>query len=101
MSRITLIEFDKWLHGITFALLAIWFSGQYARRHYVRIGIGLFLFGIIIELCQRMVSYRTAEWMDLFADSVGIAIGLAIAVAGVGGWSWRLEERLVRRQPGT
>lgn len=97
-TRGTLFEFDKWLHGITFLFLAVWFSGQYSRDRYVRIGTGLFAFGIIIELCQRMVSYRTAELMDLLADTVGIVIGLAIAVIGAGGWSLRFEERLARRK---
>jgi len=92
-----LIDFDKWLHGVTFAFLAVWFSGQYSRKRYGGIGIGLFLFGIVIELCQRMVSYRTAELMDLAADTVGIAVGLIIALAGVGGWSLRIEERIARR----
>ena len=96
-SRLTLFQFDKWLHGTTFVFLAVWFSGQYAKTHYIRIAFGLFLFGIIIELCQRMVSYRTAELMDLAADTLGIAIGLAIAIAGAGGWSLRFEERILRR----
>ena len=97
-SRVTLIDFDKWLHGFTFAFLAVWFSGQYSRNRYWGIGIGLFMFGIVIELCQRMVSYRTAEFMDLAADTVGIALGLIIALAGLGGWSLRLEE-LIQRRP--
>jgi VanZ family protein len=97
VSRVTLIDFDKWLHGATFAFLAVWFSGQYSRNRYWVIGIGLFLFGIVIELCQRMVSYRTAELMDLVADTVGIALGLIIALAGMGGWSLRLEVRLQYR----
>ena len=97
ISRVTLIDFDKWLHGFTFAFLAVWFSGQYSRNRYWGIGIGLFLFGIVIELCQRMVSYRTAEFMDLAADTVGIALGLIIALTGLGGWSLRLEEFIQRR----
>ncbi len=99
-TRVTLFAYDKWLHGITFLFLAVWFSGQYSRDRYVRIGAGLFAFGIIIELCQRMVSYRTAELMDLLADTVGIVIGLAIAVIGAGGWSLRFEARLARRKQG-
>ena len=50
-------------------------------------------FGVLIELCQRMVGYRSAEWLDIGADVGGIAIGLAIGLAGVGGWSQRFENR--------
>jgi len=92
---------DKWLHGVTFLFLAMWFSGQYERRSYWRIAIGLFLFGVLIELCQRMVAYRSAEWYDLAADVGGIVVGLAIAMAGVGGWSLRAEQWLARRKAGS
>ena len=87
----------KWLHGITFPLLALWFSGQYARHSYWRLITGLIAFGLLIELTQRMVSYRSADWMDLVADLLGIAVGMTIALAGLGGWCLRFEEWLQNR----
>ncbi len=88
---------DKWLHGITFTALALWFSGQYARNSYWRLILGLVAFGLLIEVTQRMVSYRTADWMDLLADLLGVAVGMAIALAGAGGWCLRFEAWLQNR----
>jgi hypothetical protein len=92
---------DKWLHVLTFAFLTVWFSGQYAARSYWRIALGMFAFGIFVEICQRIVGYRTAEGLDLLADAIGIGIGFAIAFAGAGGWSVRVEDWLqARGEPG-
>ena len=82
---------DKWLHGLTFLALSVWYAGQYRPRSYWRIAVGLLGFGMFIELCQRMLSYRTADLLDMGANTVGILIGLVIAMAGVGGWCLRLE----------
>ena len=92
--------FDKWLHALTFLFLAVWFSGQYERSSYWRIGVGLILFGLLIEICQRMVSHRSAEWFDLAADVAGVTVGLLIALAGAGGWSLRAEQWLAQRTTG-
>ena len=88
---------DKWLHILSFLFLSLWFSGQYKRSSYWRLVVGLTTFGVLIELCQRMISYRTAEWMDLLADLFGIGIGFIIAVAGAGGWSLRFEQWLATK----
>ena len=85
---------DKWLHGITFVVLALWFAGQYRPRSYWRIGVGLIFFGVFIEACQRLVTYRSADWFDVGANTLGIVTGLLIATAGVGGWSLRVEQWL-------
>ncbi len=82
---------DKWAHGITFVVLAVWFAGQYARSAYWKIAVGLFAFGVLIEVLQGLVRYRMAEWLDLGADTLGIAIGLALALVGLGGWCLRFE----------
>jgi len=92
---------DKILHGMTFFVLALWFAGQYRRPSYWRIAAGLMLFGCLIELCQRMVGYRMADWADIAANTAGIIIGLTVAAAGLGGWSLRVEDWYSARQTGT
>jgi VanZ family protein len=82
---------DKFLHGLTFTVLAVWFSGQYARQAYWKLALGLLLFGAMIEACQYLVPYRSAETGDMIADITGITIGLIIALLGAGGWSLRAE----------
>ena len=89
-------EIDKWIHAIVFAFLAVWFAGQYRPRSYWRIALGLVMFGVLIELCQRMVGYRSAEWLDVAADAAGIIAGLMIAAAGLGGWCQRFEARYLK-----
>ena len=82
---------DKWMHGLTFAFLAIWFSGQLTRKSFWKLALGLSLFGALIEACQFLVPYRMAEIGDMSADVAGIIVGLTIALLGAGGWSQRLE----------
>jgi VanZ family protein len=91
---------DKWLHGLTFAFLAVWFAGQYAAKAYWKIGIGLMVYGLLIEVCQWLVGYRMAESLDIAADTIGIVIGLALASAGLGGWAPGFEAWMARRAPG-
>lgn len=96
------VHVDKWLHGITFVFLAIWFGGLYRRQSYWRVAVGLIAFGVLIEACQRLVTYRSADWLDIAADAGGIAIGLSIALAGLGGWTiwfenWLAQKKVVSR----
>jgi len=93
-----LLDFDKWAHGFVFLFLAVWFSGQYSRRAYGPLAVGLFAFGSVIELCQYFTVHRSAEIEDLYADGLGILAGVAIALAGAGGWSLRVEDWLAARQ---
>ncbi len=91
-------HFDKWLHGITFLILSLWFAGLFHKSSYWKIALGLLAFGLVIEGCQRMVVYRTAEWLDVGADAAGIIAGLLIGLAGIGGWCLRVEEHFAKRE---
>ncbi len=88
---------DKALHFGTFLILAIWYTGQYSRRRYMHVALTLFAFGALIEICQSLLPYRTAEWLDLWADAGGIAAGILTAMLLTGGWSLRAETYLMVR----
>jgi len=88
---------DKVLHALTFLILSVWFSGLYRRDSYWKIAVGLLVFGLLIEACQRAVGYRTADWADVAADATGIVVGLMIAMAGIGGWCLKVEEAFNKR----
>ncbi len=90
---------DKWIHAFMFLFLTVWYSGQYARPDYWRIGIGLVAFGGVIELIQRSLPFRSGDPADMAANVAGIVLGFALAFAGVGGWSMRVEQWLEARQP--
>ena len=83
---------DKLLHGITFLALTLWFAGLVARHAWGRLALALIVFGLVIEACQFLVGYRTADWIDLAANTLGILLGMALATAGLGGWGLRLED---------
>ena len=88
---------DKWMHAMTFAALSVWFCGLFEKRRYWLVVAGLLLFGLFVEFCQLQVSYRTAEWYDILANTAGIIAGLAVAMAGLGGWGPRVEDWYMRR----
>ncbi len=94
----TFVELDKWAHGLAFAFLTVWFCGQYAPGSWWSVASALLMFGGIIEICQYFTVHRSAEWQDLLADAIGISVGLAISAAGTGGWSLRLEQRLLAKR---
>jgi len=89
---------DKWLHACTFVALSIWFAGLYEKRAWWRIAMGLMLFGFCVEFFQLQVSHRTADWLDIAANTAGIIVGLTVATAGLGGWALRFEDWNSRRQ---
>lgn len=82
---------DKLLHLATYATLSFWFAGIYPRSRYVWIVAGLFLLGISMELLQAwMRAGRSPEVYDMLANTLGIFLGLAIAML-VGDWAQRVE----------
>ena len=92
---------DKWAHGLTFVVLTVWFCGQYPRRSYWRVAVGLVAFGVLIELLQGLVSYRLAEWYDLGADAIGIVAGILLVIGtGLGGWCLKFEDWQLSRVAG-
>lgn len=86
---------DKLQHAASFLGLAGLMLALVERRRYGAACAALLAFGGAIEIAQYLMPYgRSAEWADLAADGVGIALGLALSLAIRDSWLQRIE-RLV------
>jgi VanZ family protein len=72
------LGWDKLNHLAAFGALAVTAFLGFARA-WARVGASLLAYGALIELRQAFIPNRSADWEDLLADAVGIALGLALA----------------------
>jgi VanZ family protein len=68
---------DKSNHFLGFITLAVLGLQGYPKRS-TALFVGLLLFGGLIEILQSFTTYRLAEWLDWFADGVGVMAGYAL-----------------------
>ncbi len=82
---------DKVNHFLAFSSLTLVCALGMAplRSRLVFAVMGMLLFGVFIELVQSQLPTRTAEAMDVVADSVGIAGGL-LMLLGARRWASKL-----------
>lgn len=86
---------DKMEHLLAFAMLAFWFGSILVRRDFFWLAVALIAFGGLIELAQGAMRFgREADIKDLLADSIGVVLGLALALTPLGRWARWLESRL-------
>jgi VanZ family protein len=87
------LGWDKLNHLAAFATLAV--VAVLGRvGPYARVGGVLLAYGALIEVLQSFTPTRSAEWADLLADSVGIALGLLLVATWL-----RLARRLGLARP--
>lgn len=83
---------DKFLHFSAYAALAFLWAGAWEPRAWLRVAVGLLLFGAAIELAQELFTEtRSGEWLDMVANAAGIATGMAVAALMPERWARRLE----------
>lgn len=89
---------DKLEHGLAFMVMALWFAGLTTRRDYLYLLLALMALGGAIEIAQGLMGLgRTADPLDLLADSVGTLAGLALALTPLGQWVGVLERHVLQR----
>lgn len=83
---------DKTEHIVGYLVLALWFAGIYPKDRYPWIGFALLLMGIVIEALQGAMHVgREADLLDVYANAIGVVVGLTLALAWLGGWAQRVE----------
>lgn len=82
---------DKLMHALAFAGMqtSLWWALRsrypgWSRRRGLLVALGMSVaVGGLLECVQALLPYRSAEWGDLIADSVGAALAAALlALAG-------------------
>lgn len=81
---------DKWTHMVMYFSVAVVICWEYCKCHRPQLSLrSLLLWGILfpallggaLELVQNYcTTYRSGEWLDLVADSIGALVGGAIAI---------------------
>src|SRR5438132_12906328 len=64
---------DKSNHLLAFAILAVLGLRAYPGRSGTVLA-ALLAYGGLIEVLQSLTSYRSADWQDLIADALGLAL---------------------------
>jgi len=86
---------DKFEHAGAYFALTLWLAGLVVRRRYAWAALAAFALGAAMEAAQGLLTVtREAEGLDLVANCAGIALALALAYLGLGGWAGRLERLL-------
>jgi hypothetical protein len=86
---------DKLEHAGSYFVLTLWVAGLVDRRWYPRAALAAFALGATLEAAQGLLTAtRQADVLDLVANSTGIALALALAYLGIGGWAGRVERWL-------
>ncbi|BAF72618.1 VanZ family protein [Sulfurovum sp. NBC37-1] len=68
---------DKWTHFLAFAVLTLLLRLSYRTKVLWTVAAMLF-YGVFIEISQYFTPNRCAEFLDVVADAIGIAIGLLL-----------------------
>ncbi len=86
---------DKWGHLIAYAALSYWYA-SFIRDRCGRIwrALAFVALGAMIEILQSFTSHRSAEWADLYADALGVALGMSLALTPLGRLLPALDRRI-------
>jgi VanZ family protein len=71
---------DKLQHGFAYFILSIsWLFTFFKKNRKYLIACCCILFGILIEILQNeLTNYRTGDYLDSIANSIGVILGLLL-----------------------
>lgn len=88
----TVDHFDKFEHLAGYAILAAYAAMLFATpRARLRAGGMLILLGLALEGMQGWVPWRSADPLDAMANTVGVALGLLLAMTPASSALQRLD----------
>lgn len=89
------VTWDKSQHLLTWGVLAWWFLQAWEGRHPIGRCLQLLAISAMVELLQGLTGYRSPDWLDLLANTLGVASGLILWHTPLGGTFHWIEGWLV------
>jgi glycopeptide antibiotics resistance protein len=94
------IEFeqgDKFGRLVAYLSLMLWFANIYpGRKQRISLSLAFFAMGAILEFLQGLSGYRTFQYSDIVANSMGILFGWLLAKTWSGTFLAKLDKLLQR-----
>jgi VanZ family protein len=87
---------DKLIHFLLYFLLMAWFGQLQTRRLWL--ALGFISLGLLLELIQGQTRYRTFEWLDVLANSAGVAVAWLVVKTPLGRILGRIDHFLQTRR---
>jgi VanZ family protein len=73
-------SYDKVAHFLTYSIFAaLAHRMRLADRHYVLVCIGVVAYSGLLEVAQSFVPGREMSALDLFANALGVALGMVLS----------------------
>jgi VanZ family protein len=98
-TGIDIEEGDKYGHALAYFTLVFWYGQLCATRRALHWrALGFLALGGAIEIAQSFTSYRTADWKDMLADALGVALAWGLALSPMRHGLSRLEAWWIARR---
>ena len=97
LPEVGFVATDKLLHALVFGGLAVliaralhWLRPAVSlTKQLLRGSLGSSLLGLMLELCQACVSYRSADVWDWVADTFGALVAAGVVFLAISAWRRR------------
>jgi VanZ family protein len=87
---------DKIVHLISYLGMMLWLVQCYPRRRQWHLFTFFIFMGIAIEFVQGWSGYRSFEYEDMIANSIGVLLGWLISRTIAGTLFFRIESAILR-----
>ena len=79
IAIVEIIGVDKLAHLLLFFFTMIWFVNITPKPYWNVVGCLLVFFGLVLEWLQmQFLPERSFEWLDWFADSLGVVVCVSL-----------------------
>ena len=83
---------DKLIHLTIYAVMMLWFGFIYLPgRKYMIHGLTFISLGILLEVIQGILGYRSFEYLDMLSNAIGVLIGWVLSRTPLSSFLYNVE----------